>query len=164
MNLTDTAFIELLTARTITVQVESKKTLESLRIMLYRKLQAHISQWDDVGYLSDDLRDATISVKMEKGGKIATLSIIKRKPRLQFTILSTSSGTPDHETISADLANNQNCQVQHGSADPDSQRYGTDVDPGSEEGESNGQCDPSEDWESQLRAFISQDSEAQDKA
>jgi len=167
MNLTDTAFIELLASRQLTIQVESKAAVESLRIMLYRKLQAHIAQWDAVGYLSDDLQDATISVKMERGGKIATLSIIKRKPRLQFKILSTDSsdlGTPDHEEVSTNLEHNQTSQIQHGSSDSDSQRHGTHVDSSSEERESNGQCSPAEDWESELRKFIESDSDAQNQA
>lgn len=162
MNLTDTAFIELLASRQLTIAVESKATVESLRIMLYRKLQAHIAQWDAVGYLSDDLQDATISVKMERGGKIATLSIVKRKPRLQFTILP--AGTPDHEEIPAHLEHNQTSQIQHGSSDSDSQGHGTEIDSGSTERESNGQCSPTEDWESELRRFIESDSDTQNQA
>lgn len=164
MNLTDTAFIELLASRQLTIAVESKAAVESLRIMLYRKLQAHIAQWDAVGYLNEDLRDATISVKMEKGGKLATLSIIKRKPRLQFTILSSSDlGTPDHEEVSAHLEHNQTSQIQHGSSNSDSQEHGTHVDSGSEKRESNGQLDSTSDWESQLRAFIESDSDSQNQ-
>lgn len=164
MNLTDTAFIELLAARSLTVQAADKAAVESLRIMLYRKLQAHIKQWDDVGYLADDLRDATISMKMEKDGKTATLSVIKRKPRLQFTILSTDSGTPDHEKVSTNLEHNQDCQIQQRSADHDPQGHGADTGSGSAEGESNGQRSSPEDWESVVRAFVEQNSDSQDEA
>lgn len=162
MNLTDTAFIELLAARSLTVQAADKAAVESLRIMLYRKLQAHIKQWDDVGYLADDLRDATISVKMAKDGKKATLSVVKRKPRLQFTILSV--GTPDHAEVSTHLEHDQDCQIQHRSADHDSQGHGADTDTGSAEGEVSRQCSSPEDWESVVRAFIESNSDSQDEA
>lgn len=162
MNLTDTAFIELLTARSLTVQVESKNALDSLRVMLYRKLQAHIKQWDDVGYLNEELRDATVSVEVAEGGKIATISIIKRRPRLQFTILKV--GDSSDEEVPTNLGNNQEGKIQHRSADHDSPEHGEDTDPGSSQGESNGQCSSPEDWQSQLRAFIQQDSDTPDEA
>lgn len=155
MNLTDTAFIELLAAKQLTVQVESKAALDSLRVMLYRKLQAHIKQWDDVGYLDESLRDATISVEVAKGGKIATLTIIKRRPRLQFTILPV--GTSDAKEIPTDLDSDKDCQVQHFRANQNPQEHGTYSDSSSAEGESNGQCSTEEDWESKLREFIQQD-------
>lgn len=161
MNLTDTAFIELLSARTLTVQVESKAALDSLRIMLYRKLLAHIEQWDAIGYLSDDLLDTTISVALDKKSKVATLSLVKRKPKLRFKILSIE-GTPDHEAVPTNLEYNQEGQIQHRSSNPSSQEQGTDIDPSSPQGESNGQCGTEEDWSAQLRKFIESDSPAQD--
>lgn len=166
MNLTDTAFIELLAAKRLTISAADKATVESLRVMLYRKLQAHIAQWDAIGYLSDDLRDSTISVAMDKKKKIATLSIIKRKPRLQFTILPTESaeGTPDHETVSTNLEQDQDYQIQYRSSSSDSQRQGEDTDSGGEERESNGQRGTPEDWESVVRAFVESNSTSQDEA
>ncbi len=161
MNLTDTAFIELLSARTLTVEVETLAALDSLRVMLYRKLQAHIAQWDAIGYLADDLLDTTISVDVDKKKNIAVLSIIKRKPKLQFKILSTV-GTPDHEDVPTNLEHDQSSQIQHGSSSASPQGYGTDTDSSSPQGEGNGQCVAAEDWESELRKFIESDSPAQD--
>lgn len=162
MNPVDSVLVELLTARQVTVEVASKNALDSLRVMLYRKLQAHIKQWDDVGYLDESLRDATVSVDVAAGSKIATISIIKRRPRLQFTILKV--GESSDEEVPTNLGNNQEGKIQHRSADRDSLQHGEDTDPGSSQGESNGQCSSPEDWESQLRAFIQQDSDTSDEA
>lgn len=160
MNLTDSTFINLLATRSLVLQAE-RNQVESLRVLFYRKLQAHIEQWDAIGYLADDLRDTTISVAFDREKKIGTLSIVKRKPRLQFTILS---GTPDHEEVSAHLEYDQDCQIQHGSADSNPSEHGAHLDSGSAERESNGQCSTEEDWESELRKFVQQDSDSQNQA
>lgn len=159
MNITDDAFIELLAARTLTVQ-GSASSLNSLRIMLYRKLQAHIEQWDSIGYLTDELRDTTISAQFFVDHAI--FSIVKRKPRLQFTILRADQVAP-HEKVSTDLGWNKESQIQHGSSNSNPQEHGTHADSGSEERESNGQCSPEEDWQSVVRKFIEQDSSGSEK-
>lgn len=164
MNLTDTAFIELLAARKLVVRVSGKKALDSLRVMLYRKLQAHIKQWDDVGYLDESLRDATISVDVDKDAKIATLFVTKRRPRLQFTILTPSGETSNDKEVPADLGNNQEGQIWDGSSYQDPSQHGEDIDSSCPQGESNGQCSAEEDWESKLRAFVEQNSDTSNQS
>lgn len=151
---TEDVLVELLTGKKITVQGDAA-SLNSLRVMLYRKLQSHISQWDAVGYLKDELRDTTISMDVDKKAGLARFSIVKRKPRLQFTILKVEP----HEKVSTDLEHDQDSSLQHGSTNQDSSQHGADSHPSCSQGEGDGQRSAEEDWESQLRKFIQQDSD-----
>jgi len=153
MNITDGAFIELLASKSMVVN-GSEKSLNSLRVMLYRKLQAHIQQWDSIGYLSDELKDTTISMKFADG--VGTFSVVKRKPRLQFTIIKQETHGSE---VPTNLEQHQNSQVQHRGTSENPQEHGTDADPSCPQGESNGQRSAEEDWQSKLREFIEQDSE-----
>lgn len=150
MNITDDAFIDLLASKKLAVNGDLK-SLNSLRVMLYRKLQAHIQQWDDVGYLSDELKDTTVTMKYAAG--VGVFSIVKRKPRLQFTIIRPEVETHDSE-VPADLEHNQDSSVQYGSASENPQEHGSNTHPSCPQGESNGQRSAEEDWQSKLREFI----------
>lgn len=167
MSTYDSLIIKLIAGEQIVVSVPSKVELNQLRVASYKKLQAHIKQWDDLGYLSDSLRDSTVSTvvdKLEDGSLLVTLKLVKRRKPFNFTILSSSDqGTPDHAEISTHLEHDQDCEIQQRSPDHDSQGHGTDVDSSSTQGESNGQCFPAEDWESELRKFIESDSGTQDE-
>ena len=167
MSTLDTIVVKLIAGEQVVVPVPSKVELNQLRVGAYTKLQAHIKQWDDLGYLSDGLRDTTVTTAVDKqqdGSLLVTLRLTRRRKPFQFTILSHDTGTPDHEEVSTHLEHDQDCQIQHRSADHDSQGHGTDIDSSSSEGESNGQRSSPEDWESVVRAFVEQNSDSQDEA
>lgn len=92
MNLPE-IFEKLLAERRIPLYMGDAGKPESLRVSLTRKFSDYKDQMGKLGFLSDDLAEASLSLEWDKETRIATFYIRKKvKKMIEYTIVEQQDG------------------------------------------------------------------------
>lgn len=116
-------------------------------IQLFKRYKTHYADMDATGYIGAKRENTTVGVV--HGEHWSTLTVKQRRKRYTYEIVN-------DQTISADLASNQEVQIQHGTPDTSSQIHAEDSHPSSAQGEKHGRSNDEEDWGALARAFCAE--------